>query len=284
MKIIGSSKIDDYKKTVLEDSVLRAINAKPGDSVLFYKKQNDSNVCIYRAEGAQISNETDTPMRNHLRGAFDKLRMILLATAVMSVLSLFVIALNFGSISVVWFAVGLIASILAIAGAVASIHISQSVDPAFDSQELVTVGGPYSQNRLTGLSRLTSDGYVVSGDLYINTLFGASPSAVDVDISLDGYETFKALVKCTKSVPGYSLYKVRFKEEAPVPGSFVVKTTYRYSGKTVTVYSTFIMEVYEESKEIKVIEGKVDAKLEFDEKIFNSTEFDDILFNPSDDN
>ena len=150
MKIIGSSKIDDYKKTVLEDSVLRAINAKPGDSVLFYKKQNDSNVCIYRAEGAQISNETDTPMRNHLRGAFDRLRTILLATAVMSVLSLFVIALNFGSISVAWFAVGLIASILAIAGAVASIYISQSVDPAFDSQELVTVGGPYSQNRLPG--------------------------------------------------------------------------------------------------------------------------------------
>ena len=84
MKIIGSSKIDDYRKAVLEDSVLRAINAKPGDSVLFYKKQNDSNVCIYKAEGAQITSETDTPQRNHLRGALDKLRMILIASAVFS--------------------------------------------------------------------------------------------------------------------------------------------------------------------------------------------------------
>ena len=280
MKIIGSSKIDDYKKTVLEDSVLRAINAKPGDSVLFYRRQNDSSVCIYRAEGAQMSSEADTPTRNHLKGAFDKLRMILIISAVMAALTLAMIAISFSSLSMGFFIIMFITGLVALAGIAASIFISQKIDAPFDSQSLVTIGGPYSKDRLTGLSKMTSDGYIISGDLYINSLFGANPSSVDVEVSLDNSESFKALVKCTKAVPGYSVYKIRFKETEATPGSFVVKTTYAYSGKSIVVTSSFLMEIPEGSQEIKVKEGSVDAKLEFDE-VFNSTEFDDALFNPS---
>ena len=280
MKIIGSSKIDDYQKTVLEDSVLRAINAKPGDSVLFYRRQNDSSVCIYRAEGAQMSSETDTPSRNHLRGAFDRLRLILIISALMSAVTLLMIAINFSSLGIGMFIAAFVTGLIALAGVAASIFISQKVDAPFDSQSLVTVGGPYSKDRLTGLSKLTSDGYIISGDLYINSLFGASPTSVEVEIRLDNGESFKALVKGTKAVPGYSTYKIRFKETAATPGSFVVKTTYGYIGKTVTVFSSFIMEIPEGGQEIKVKEGNVEAKLEFDET-FNDTDFDDALFNPS---
>ncbi len=280
MKIIGSSKIDDYKKTVLEDSVLRAINAKPGDSVLFYRRQNDSSVCIYRAEGAQMSSETDTPTRNHLKGAFDKLRIILIVSAVMAALTLAMIAINFSSLSMGFFIIMFVTGLVALAGIAASIFISQKIDAPFDSQSLVTIGGPYSKDRLTGLSKMTSDGYIISGDLYINSLFGANPSSVDVEVRLDGNESFKALVKCTKAVPGYSVYKIRFKETVATPGSFVVKTTYAYSGKSIVVLSSFLMDIPEGGQEIKVKEGNVEAKLEFDE-VFNSTEFDDALFNPS---
>ena len=282
MKIIGSSKIDDYRKAVLEDSVLRAINAKPGDSVLFYRKQNDNNVCIYKAEGAQITSETDAPQRNHLRGALDKLRMILIATAVFSVIALFAVAINFSSMGAGWFAIALIACILSIAGAAASIFISQTVDMPYDSQALVTVGGPYSKDRLTGISRMTSDGYVISGDLYINSLFGANPAYVEVEVKLDGYKPFKALVNNTKSVPGYGVYKIRFKEDEPTEGSFVVKLTYAYEGKAIVVTSDFVMDITEGNNEIKVIEKDVKAEIKFDAS-FNSTEFDDVLFNPSDD-
>lgn len=282
MKIIGSSKIDDYKKTVLEDSVLRAINAKPGDSVLFYRKQNDNNVCIYKAEGAQITSETDTPQRNHLRGALDKLRLLLIASAVLSVIVLFCVAMNFSSFGLATFVVAIIACILSLAGVAASIFVSQTVDMPFDSQALVTVGGPYSKDRLTGLSRLTSDGYVISGDLYINSLFGANPASVEVEVKLDGYKPFKALVKNVKSVPGYGIYKIRFKEDEPAAGSFDVRMVYAYEGKTITVVSKFTLEVTEANNEIKVIEGDVKAEIEFAET-FNSTEFDDVLFNPSDD-
>lgn len=281
MKIIGSSKIDEYKKTVLEDSVLRAINAKPGDSVLFYRKQNDSSVCIYKAEGAQMSSENDAPIRNHLKGAFDKLRIVLIVGAVLTAVSLALIALNYDSLDMMWLIAMLVFGVLALACIAAAIFISQKVDAPFDSQSLVTVGGPYSQNRLTGLSRMTSDGYVISGDLYVNSLFGANPSSLEVEVKLDGAEPFNALVKVTKSVPGYSMYKIRFKELSAKPGSFVVKTRYSYLGKTVVVLSTFKMDI-SNGQEIKVTECGVEASLEFDQT-FNSTEFDDALFSPTDD-
>ena len=280
MKIIGSSKIDDYKKTVLEDSVLRAINAKPGDSVLFYKRQNDSSVCIYRAEGAQMSSENDVPIRNHLKGAFDKLRLVLIVGAVLAAVGLAIIALNFSSIDMMWFIAMMLPVVLALLCMVAAILISQKVDAPFDSQSLVTVGGPYSQNRLTGLSRMTSDGYVISGDLYINSLFGANPSSVEAYVNVQGSsDSVKAVVETVKVVPGYSVYKVRFKEEAGTPESFVVRTIYSYTGKCAVVLSSFQVEA--SGHEIKVRETGVEAKIEFDET-FNSTEYDDVLSNPAD--
>lgn len=38
MKILGSSKVDDYRKVVLGEKVVKALNLKQGDSVLFYKR------------------------------------------------------------------------------------------------------------------------------------------------------------------------------------------------------------------------------------------------------
>lgn len=39
MKILGSSKVDDYRKVVLGEKVVKALNLKQGDSVLFYKRE-----------------------------------------------------------------------------------------------------------------------------------------------------------------------------------------------------------------------------------------------------
>ena len=86
MRIIGSSKIDDYKKVAIEDAVLKAIDAKPGDSVLFYRKHNDDAVCIYRAEGAKITTEADAPRRRHMREAFVRIRVMLAIAAAFTLL------------------------------------------------------------------------------------------------------------------------------------------------------------------------------------------------------
>ena len=281
MKIIGSSKIDDYKKTVLEDSVLRAINAKPGDSVLFYRRQNDSSVCIYKAEGAQMSSENDAPARNHLEAEFNKLRMVLLIGAVMAVVTLAMIAINFDEIGTIMCIAMLLTGVLAVACIAAAILISQKVDAPFDSQSLVTIGGPYSKDRITGIARMTSDGTVISGDLYINALFGANPSSVEAEVSVEGSsQPVKAVVESLKSVPGYSTYKIRFKEEAGTPVSFTVRTTYTYMGKSIVALSSFNVEA--SGHEIKVRESGVEAKLEFDTS-FNSTEYDDVLYSPPED-
>ena len=281
MRIIGSSKIDDYKKTVLEDSVLRAINAKPGDSVLFYKRQNDSSVCIYRAEGAQMSTENDAPSRNHMEDEYKKLRMTMMVSLVMAVATIGLIALNFSSLKMIWVIVMLLTGVLAVAGLAASFLIVNKVDAPYDTQSLVTVGGPYSRDRLTGIARMTSDGTVISGDLYINALFGANPAAVEAEIAVDGTANpVKAVVEMTKSVPGYSTYKVRFKESEGNPTGLVVTTTYNYLGKSIVAISSFKMQAT--GHEIKVLENGVEARVDFD-KTFNSTEFDDVLYNPADD-
>ena len=203
----------------------------------------------------------------------------MIVSAALIAVTIALVAINYDSLDLLWVIAILLAGVLALCGIAASIFISQKVDAPFDSQSLVTVGGPYSKNRLTGLSRMTSDGYVISGDLYINSLFGANPSSVEVEINLEGAAPFKAIIESTKAVPGYSMYKIRFKESEAKPGNFVVKTTYSYMGKSIVAESTFLMNIA--GSEIKVIEQGVEAKLEFDET-FNSTEFDDILYNPSD--
>ena len=280
MKIISSSKIDDYRKTILDDSVLKAINAKPGDSILFYRRDGESSVCIHKAEGAYMTSECDSPHRNHMRGAFNNLRAVLMICTVMAALVLMVAILNYGSFSGLKFLLLIIPVILVIAGLCASIFISQSVDRPFDTQSLATVGGPYSKNRLKGISRLTSDGYIITGDLFINSLFGSNPSSIDVKVDLDDGESIIAVTKLVKSVTGYSIYRIRFKEGAAAPGSMNVTAVYTYSGKSITVLSSFDLGISEDGTEIVVTEGNVEAKFEFDSD-FNSTAYDDALFDPT---
>ena len=276
MKIIGSSKIDDYKKVTLGDRVLRDIDARPGDSVLFFTKHNDGSVCLYRADGAQVTSDVDTPRRNHLRGAFVQLRLILVITFVLMALTSTLIVMNLGAFTIRAAILVCISGVLTLAGIAGAIFISQAADAPYDPHSLVTVGGPYTKNRLTGLSKLTSDGYVITGELYVNTLFGANPQSVDVDINLEDSTDIKAVVITESILPGYSVYKFHFKENTPKSGDFVVNLTYRYIGKTIIVHSAFAMKAVEGGKTIPVQETGVTAELLFDET-FNSTEFDEAF-------
>ena len=279
VKIIGSAKIDDYRKVVLEEGVMKSLNVKPGDSVLFFKKEHDSTLSVYKAEGAKVTSECDSPAVRHMNEQPKKIRMFAFGIAGALVLMMFAMLMNLNHLDTVALGVFVIFWILGFFGIVILIKSLDKIDAPYETQTLVTVGGPYTKNRLTGLSRMTSDGYVISGDLYINSLFGANPSSVEVEINLEGAAPFKAIIESTKAVPGYSMYKIRFKESEAKPGNFVVKTTYSYMGKSIVAESTFLMNIA--GSEIKVIEQGVEAKLEFDET-FNSTEFDDILYNPSD--
>ena len=274
MRIIGSGKIDDYKKVAIEDSVLKAIDAKPGDSVLFYRRQNEDSVCIYRAEGAKITTEADAPRRRHMREAFVRMRTMLIIALIAVLVRISVTILNFELLGPWRFALTFAIGIVTLVCVVMSIFLSEAVDKPYDAQSLVTVGSTYSKNRLTGISRLTTDGYIATGNLYINSLFGANPSNVEVEVVLDNGEQFKGVVTEQKVVPGYSVYRVHLHEQAASSGRFTVITQYRYLGKTIIVHSHFDM-IYEEGKQdISIKEGPVDADMMFDSHL-NDVEFDE---------
>lgn len=278
MRIIGSSRIDDYKKLSMEDNVLRSIDAKPGDSVLFYRKENDDSVCIYRAEGATITTEADAPRRRHMREAYERVRIFLLIAAIASFIRLIITVFNYSLLGPLRFVETFGLGLLTLTLIVACMFITQIVDKPYDAQALVTVGNVYSKNRLTGISKLTTDGYIATGNLYINSLFGANPVSVEVNVMLETGVKFDAVVNEVKSVPGYCVYKVHMKEEAPSSGTFVVTAKYRYLGKIIKVYSNFEMIYAEGEKDITIREGPVEATIEFDQTL-NDTEFDESWMN-----
>lgn len=274
MRIIGTSRIDDYKKLSVEDNVLRAIDAKPGDSVLFYRTYNDDNVCIYKAEGAKITTEADAPRRRHMREAFVRVRIFLALAAFFTTVRLIMTAFNYTYLGPWRFAETFVLGLLTLTFVVASIFVSQIVDKPYDSQALVTIGNVYQKNRLTGISKLSTDGFVATGNLYINSLFGANPQSVEVEVFPDNGGHFLAVVNEVKSVPGYSVHKMHLKEESPSSGSFIVTAVYNYLGKRITVKSNYEMIYEQDAKDIKVVEGTVNATIEFDSTL-NDTEFDE---------
>ena len=284
VRIIGSAKIDDYRKVVLEEGVMKSLNVKPGDSLLFFKKEHDSTLSVYKAEGATVSNECDSKPVQHMKEEPKRLRMFIVGVMGALLLMLFAVALNIKDLSMVTFIIFVVLWVLGFFAAILIFLRLGKIDAPVESQTLVTVGGPYTKNRLLGLSKLNDDGYAVSGELYINSLFGANPQNVEVNMQYASGSGETILTKCTKIVPGYSVYRMRFRDEGLEAGRLVVTTTFGYIGKSIRVVSEFDVTVTEgkNSKSIAITEGPVSASMEFDEKL-NSTGFDDILFDPTED-
>ena len=284
VRIIGSAKIDDYRKIVLEAGVMKSLNVKPGDSLLFFKKEHDSTLSVYKAEGATVTNECDSAPVRHMKEEPKRLRTYVVGIIGAMILMMFAVAMNLKTIDMTAFIVFVIFWVLGFCVASLAFLRLGRIDAPNEPQTLVTVGGPYTKNRLLGLSKLNDDGYAVSGELYINSLFGANPQSVEVGMQYENGGSENILTKCTKVVPGYTVYKMRFKDEGLEPGKLTVCTTFGYIGKSIKVVSEFDVGVKQgkNSKSISITEGPVSASIEFDEKL-NSTDFDDIIFDPTED-
>ena len=281
MRIIGSGRIDDYKKVSLEDTVLKAIDAKPGDSILFYERHNDDAVSIYKAEGARITNEADAPRRRHMREAFYRMRIFLIIAVVFTVARLVMTVFNYEQLGLWRFAITITLGVLTLLFVLASLNLSRVVDSPFDSQALVTVGNTYAKNRIFGITKVNSDGFVATTNLYINSLFGAKVDDVEVLIHPDGEQEFDAVVNLVKAVPGYSVYRVHLKDNIPESGIMEVIGKYRYLSKYIEVHSNYYIEYDPESKDCMVREGEIKASIEFEH--LNSTKFDETWLKESDD-
>ena len=171
--------------------------------------------------------------------------------------------------------------ILTLLFVLACVNLSRVVDNPYDSQSLVTVGNTYAKDRILGISKVNSDGYVATTNLYINSLFGARVDNVEVVIHPDGGEDIDAVVNMVKSVPGYSVYKVHIKGNIPKSGVMEIIGRYRYIGKYIEVHSQYFMDYNAESKDTKVREGDITATIEFDN--LNKTKFDETWLKESED-
>ena len=282
VRIIGSAKIDDYRKVVLEAGVMKSLDVKPGDSLLFFKKEHDSTLSVYKAEGATVTNECDSAPVRHMKEEPKRLRTYVVGIIGLMFLMLFPVAMNLESIDMTTFIIFVVFWVLGFCVASLTFLRLGRIDAPNEAQTLVTVGGPYTKNRLLGLSKLNDDGYAVSGELYINSLFGANPQSVEVEMQYENGGSETILTKCTQIVPGYTVYKMRFKDEGLEAGKLTVCTTFGYIGKSIKVVSEFDVGVAQgkNSKSISITEGPVSASMEFDEKL-NSTGFDEILFDPT---
>ena len=284
VKIIGSAKIDDYRKVVLEEGVMKSLNVKPGDSLLFFKKEHDSTLSVYKAEGARVTSECDSPATRHLKEAPKKLRFFAFGLGAMLILMLFAVLMNLNHLDTIALVVFIVFWVLGLFGDIMIIRNLDKIDEPYETQTLVTVGGPYTNNRMTGLSKLNDDGYAVSGELFVNSLFGANPKEINVEMEYVSGNKEVILTKCTKSVPGYSVYKMRFRDEGLEPGRLLVTCNFGYIGKSISVVSVFNVDVTDgkNSKAISITEGSVTANMQFDENL-NNTDFDEALFDPSED-
>lgn len=286
MRILGSGKIDDFQKIVLSDKVVKALNVKSGDSILFYRG-GDDRVEMFKAEGAHVTDEFDSSPRLHLRGLRSLLNTLLLVTIILITVSAI---LTYGSERITGELdehllnnIAVVALVVAVALLVAMLVSVKMMDNNGPTQRLITVGGPYTKDRLVGLTKLMSDGRIVSGSLYLNSLFGSNPESVTARIDYDDGRSDVALTKCVKSVPGYSVHKVRFQSEKLSCGVMTLDLVYRYSDKLIIVRATYGLHVNNpESMTIKVTENDITAELHFDDHFQRST-FDESIFDPTDD-
>ena len=127
MKILGSGKVDDFKKVAFSDRVLSNMDVKPGDSVIFYKKAGESGVSMFRAEGSNLTSECDSPARLHLREAPAKMRTFLIGGIALTVVALVMMGLSAKDMPLMFLIGGALCSILAIAAMVMGVIITKKI-------------------------------------------------------------------------------------------------------------------------------------------------------------
>jgi hypothetical protein len=266
VRVLGTSKVDDFNRVVLEDSVMNALNIAPGDSVLLYKRLNERGLGLYKSEGAVATSECDSPKRDHLVEFPVEFRVFQSICAIFLSVALVLCAVGVDDLADPVFICAFIVWIIGVALIGASVALSSQIDKKYENQRFETVGNPYGKDRIAGISSLSGDGYVHTGQVYINSLFGSNPASVDITLELQDGRSLPILSVCTKDVPGYSVYTFRFKEENLCDGTFMVKIVFHYHSKSITLDAAFRMSIDAYGK-ATITEGPVTAVMTFDKQL-----------------
>lgn len=283
MKILGSGKLDDFNKVPLSEKTVKALGVKSGDSILF-SKGTGHTVQMFRAEGANLTSEADLPPADKND---NKAAVVILAITLLVMMStiffLFyakIITLDLFKTLETWkIAVTILLVFAAVILLVAAI-VMQFSHKVKSPEAIVSFSGPYSKKRLFGLSKMTSDGRTVTGNLYVNALFATNPSHVEARVTNASGVTEPVLVKCTKDVPGYCTYRLRIQYTDLSFGKLDVAISYIYSGKAIVVKAVLPLSTKkEDSMTVHVEEGEITAELVFGPQ-FQTAKFDETLFDP----
>ncbi|MFA6710315.1 MAG: hypothetical protein WC067_03140 [Candidatus Methanomethylophilaceae archaeon] len=289
MKLLGSSRVDDFYKVVLGKDVAKSLNVKPEDSVLFY--YSDGEVMLCKTEGAQL-NEYSNTIHSFNKTERSRNTILVLGTLLIVFLALIIsmivlvelfdyklqktsleiiLYVGFGSIFVV--------TVLLLQACLTGLSVTNESSGRLKLWKR----GPYDNNRVFGLSKLTTNGEIISGTLYVNSLFGRVPETITAKIISVDDTDIEVLNKRIKTNGNRSSYKLR----APVSdeiasGKLSITATYEYGDKSIEARITYVIsDDTSKGSVIKVKESDLETKLSFGDD-FQKTVFDESLFDPDD--
>ena len=283
MRILGSGKIDDFQKIVLSDKVVKALNVKPGDSILFYRGSGSRQVQMQKAEGAFLTTEVDSdgfrPDRN-LRIA----RTFMMAAMVLTVVVLFLSTMMSKRGDSLEFDQDLIAVIvpsilLIVAIMFAMIYVNRMTFEK-GAEGIVSLGGPFSKNRMIGVSKVSSDGHIATTNAYCYPLFGVLPASVSAEVVYSDGTTCTAPTLCVRDNTTLAVYRIRVPDGDLSSGTLRVIIRYNYSDKSIVSEAVYTLSTGPRGG-IRIDGEDISAEIVFG-KDFQRETFDESLFDPLD--
>lgn len=292
MKILGTGRLDDFQKVLIPDDVMRSIGAKPGDGIIFSKVTGGSNsgptVQMFKAEGTCLSaggggkNPWEIDRRHEKNSHSTR---VLVGMGIIFSFIMFLLVANlfrdgdkidfdieFIEITIFW-----TVSIIVMIGAFVC-----TVPPKYASGRLVTVRGPMGKDRLIGLSKLLSDGYITSGTVYCYQMFDSNPDTVTVTMTRADGTKEPVQIKCIRDTPGLMIFKIKVKGGDISGGSLNVRMIFKYADKAIVADARYrLTKDKENSMSVRLEDEEITAKICFDNK-FQKAEFDESLFDPTD--
>lgn len=288
MRILGTGKIDDFQKVVLSKKVMKALGVKSGDSILFSRYAGKGSVQMFKAEGACITSEMNSAGQrggNFPRNKVGKntilfcvvLSFVFLLTAsgIFETDPGFEFSYKFESLVAIW-VIMLFLLIIAYA------DISGGSDRE-ETDTFISVIGPMGNDRIIGLSKILSDGYVASGTAYFYPMFGSNPSKISAKVEYNDGKEELVIMKCIRDSPGVSAYKMKIPQGDLLSGLLKIRTVYEYSDKAILADATYKLSCNENDKLfISVSDAEMNVTVHFDNE-FQKAKFDESLFDPLDD-
>lgn len=270
VKVIGTGKVGPGGKMPLSESAAKAMGIRKGDSVLFSRTPEGSEVVMNRAEGYRPESGAPVPDGTEV---FGKLRFCTLAAVAASALLLILIIAGHGSENAAYMAVSAVLLILAIASAGLANIFGGKMGRIRPSSSPLSVSGPSVPETWVADARGHSGKRFVL--VYADDMMGARPSRLTATI---GGPDCPAECIQVRASAGYSAYMAMLPDADVTGKTMHIDAHYQYDGKTIDVGADFVLS--ENNGSFKAEEKGFGAEMTVDYSA-DRADFDDSLFDPA---